>query len=186
VDEIDAAEPSRTGWSAVDGSDVTIRVSGSGVDMARDAILHSEHTTPAGVIRRLTEVVRLDGDLRGYVLYQPTQVLHAAENRLVITGANVFSGTVAGSEPITMRSDLSRFDVDLATGEETGRVHLTGEDDAVPGPWYECDLAVVGSGQTRDGNPTFDYHGVCTRHGRRFRSSLERKEQSSCEHNQCE
>ena len=144
----------------------TIPVSGSGMDLASDAIVHSEESTPAGTIKRLTEFVRLTGDLSGYVLYQATQQFDFVNNKLLVTGTNFFSGTIAGSDPVILRSDESRFEVDLATGAETGRVHLTRSNDAPDkGSWYECDLAVVGTGLTFEGNPTFDYSGVCIRRG---------------------
>jgi hypothetical protein len=47
-----------------------------------------------------------------------------------------------------------------------GRVHFARSNDSPDkGRWYDCDLAVVGSGVTPEGNPTFDYRGECTRHG---------------------
>jgi hypothetical protein len=153
--------------AAVAGSEQqTIPVSGSGVDLASEAIVHSEESTPTGLIKRLTEIVRLEGDLSGYVLYQATQQFDFVANKLVVTGENVFSGTIAGSDPVILRSDESRFEVDLATGEEVGNVHLTRSNDAPDkGSWYDCDLAVVGTGMTPEGNPTFDYSGECTRRG---------------------
>ena len=156
-----------TSAAASAGSEKTVAVSGSGVDIASEAIIHSEETTSTGMIRTLTEIVELTGDVQGKVLYQATQEFDFAANTLVVTGANVFSGTIAGSDPVILRSDESRFEVNLATGEETGNVHLTrSNDDPDKGSWYECDLVVVGTGQTREGNPTFDYSGTCTRKGR--------------------
>jgi hypothetical protein len=152
---------------AVASGDETTRVSGSGVDLASEAIIHSEEDTASGKIRRLTEIVRLTGDLSGYVLYQPTQEFDFVKNTLVVTGTNFFSGTIAGSDPVVLRSDESRFEVDLATGEETGKVRLTRSNDSSDkGLWYDCDLAVVGTGLTAEGNPTFNYSGECTRRGR--------------------
>jgi hypothetical protein len=156
-----------TSSAAIAGSEKTVAVSGSGVDIASEAVIHSERTTPTGMIRTLTEIVELTGDVHGKVLYQATQEFDFAANTLVVTGANVFSGTIAGSDPVVLRSDESRFEVNLATGEETGAVHLTRSNDAPDkGSWYECDLVVVGTGQTPEGNPTFDYSGTCTRKGR--------------------
>jgi hypothetical protein len=64
-------------------------------------------------------------------------------------------------------SDESRCEVDLATGEEAGNVHLTRSNDTSDkGRWYECNRAVVGTGLTPEGNPTFDYGSSCTRRGR--------------------
>lgn len=155
-----------TSATVAQGGPRMISVSGSGVDLASDAIVHSEEGTPTGVIKRLTEIVRLTGDINGYVLYQATQEFDFVGNTLVVTGENVFSGTVAGSDPLILRSDESRFEVNLATGEETGNVHLTRSNDAPhKGSWYECDLSVVGTGATSEGNPTFDYSGVCTPRG---------------------
>lgn len=143
-----------------------ISVSGSGVDLASDAIVHSEQNAPTGLVKRLTEMVRLEGDLNGYVLYQATQQFDDVNKRLIVTGENVFSGTIRGSEPLILRSDESRFEVNLVTGEETGNVHLTRSNDAPDkGSWYECALDVVGTGVTPEGNPTFDYSGECTRRG---------------------
>ena len=152
---------------AVAGWHETVSVSGSGMDIASEAITHSEETTATGMIRTLTEIVELEGDLHGKVLYQARQEFDFVANTLVITGENVFSGTIAGSEPLLLRSDESRFEVDLATGEETGTVHFTRSNDAPDkSSWYECDLVVVGTGQTPEGNPTFDYSGTCARRGR--------------------
>jgi hypothetical protein len=111
-----------------------VSVSGGGVDLASGAIVHSEETTPTGVVKRLTEVVRLDGDLSGYVLYQPIQVFDTDRRKLVVTGENVFSGTIAGSDPVILRSNESRFEVDLTTG-----VQLDGTISAYAGglPLYE-------------------------------------------------
>jgi hypothetical protein len=136
-----------------------VSVSGGGVDLAGGAIVHSEETTPTGVVKRLTGVVRLDGDLTGYVLYQPTQVFDTERRTLVVTGENVFSGTIAGSDPVVLRSDESRFEVDLTTGTETGTVHLVGGADDDTCVWYECELVVVGTGHTAEGDPTFNYSG---------------------------
>jgi hypothetical protein len=145
----------------------TMSVSGSGVDLASEAVVHSEQSTPTGKTRIVTEMVRLSGDLSGYVLYQATQAFDFGSNTLVVTGENVFSGTIAGSDPVILRSDQSRFEVDLSTGAELGSVHMTRSKDAPhKGSWYECDLVVVGTGQTAEGNPTFDYSGTCTRKGR--------------------
>ena len=141
----------------------TISVSGSGTDLANSAIIHSEESTTTGVIKRVTEIISLTGDLNGYVLYQPTQTFDYTNNTLVVTGTQFFSGTIAGSDPVILYDDQFRFDVNLATGEETGEVHLRRSNDAPDnGHWYECDLVVVGTGLTTDGNPTFDYSGSCT------------------------
>src|SRR6185369_5881556 len=41
---------------------------------------------------------------------------------LVNTGNQVYSGTIAGSAPVMLHDDRFRFQVNLATGEEHGRV----------------------------------------------------------------
>lgn len=144
----------------------SIPVSGSGVDLTSGAILHSEQSTPTGTVKRVTEMVRLEGDLHGYVLYQAIQAFDFVANRLVVSGENVFSGTIGGAGPVILRSDESRFEVDLATGEEVGKVRLSrSKDSPDEGSWYECELTVVGTGKTPEGDPTFAYSGVCTRRG---------------------
>jgi hypothetical protein len=154
--------------AAASGTDhETIEVSGSGVHFFSDAVVHSQEPTPTGMIQRSTETIRLEGDLDGYVLYHPTSVFDFGANTLVNTGTQFFSGTIAGSEPVVLHDDEFRFEVDLATGATTGEVHLSRSKDAAgEGGWYECDLAVVGTGLTPDGDSTFEYSGHCTRRGR--------------------
>ena len=145
----------------------TLPVSGSGVHFSSDAIVHSQEPTATGMIQRSTETIELDGDLSGYVLYHPTSVFDFVNNTLVNTGTQFFSGTIAGSGPVVLHDDDFRFEVDLATGATTGEVHLSRSNDAPDkGRWYECDLVVVGTGLTTEGNPTFDYTGECIRRGR--------------------
>jgi hypothetical protein len=152
--------------SAVANRQETFPVSGSAVLFASEAIVHSQESTPTGMIQKATEIVRLSGDLSGYGLYQTTRTFDFVNSSLVITGENLFSGTIAGSDPVILRSDESRFEVDLATGEEVGHVHLTRSNDAPDkGSWYECDLVIVGTGRTPEGNLTSDYSGECVRRG---------------------
>jgi hypothetical protein len=80
------------------GEQETVSVSGGGVDRAREAIVHWEKGTPNGMIRRVTAIVKLTGDVSGYVLYQPMQEFDCVNNQLVVTGANFSSGTIEGSE----------------------------------------------------------------------------------------
>jgi hypothetical protein len=156
-----------TSSSAVAVRQETIPVSGSAVDFASEAIIHSQESTPTGIIQKATEIVQLSGDLSGYGLYQTTREFDFVNSSLVITGENLFSGTITGSDPVILRSVESRFEVDLATGEEVGHVHLTRSNDAPnKGSWYECDLVIVGTGQTPEGNFTSDYSGQCLRLGR--------------------
>ena len=51
-----------------------------------------------------------------------------------------------------IRDSRFRFDVNLATGAETGSVYLS---DHIVGPHVTCELKVTGTGKTADGNPTF-------------------------------
>ena len=61
-----------------------------------------------------------------------------------------------------IHDDGFRFDVNLVTGEETGRVFLFNH---IAGPKVRCALEVVGTGLNAEGNPTFDYSGTCTFRG---------------------
>ena len=140
----------------------TINVSGSGVDYLDTAIVHSQESTPTGMIQRSTESVDLHGDLEGRVLYHVTSVFDFVHGTLVNTGEQVFSGTVAGSAPALIHDDQFRFEVNLATGEERGQVYLL---DSLAGPKVRCTLEVVGTGLNAAGNPTFDYKGACVFRG---------------------
>jgi hypothetical protein len=155
-------EPSELRGDAV----ATIAVAGSGEDQLSTAVVHAQETTPTGKIQKSTEVVVLSGDLKGFVLYHVTSVFDFAAGTLVNTGDQVFSGTVVGSAPVMIHDDQFRFRVNLATGEESGKVYLF---DHVAGPKVRCQLVVVGTGLTAEGNPTFDYHGTCTFRGPRNR-----------------
>lgn len=141
----------------------TIKVSGSGYDALNTAIVHSKVSTPTGMIQRSTETVELHGDLEGRVLYHVTSVFDFVNGTLVNTGEQVYSGTVAGSEPVMIHDDQFRFEVNLVTGAEAGKVYLLNH---IAGPKVRCTLNIVGTGLTSDGNPTFDYTGTCTFRGR--------------------
>jgi len=140
-----------------------VQVAGSGVDLLKGAIVHSKETTPTGMIQRSTETVELYGDMRGRVLYHVTSVFNFVEGTLVNTGNQVYSGTIAGSEPVMIHDDQFRFSVNLNTGAETGAVFLI---DHIAGPKVRCTLQVVGTGPNSDGNPTFHYTGECVFRGR--------------------
>jgi hypothetical protein len=142
----------------------TVKVAGSGVDDLANAIVHWKKPTPTGVIQQSTEIVELYGDLRGRVLYHVTTVIDFANSTLVNTGDQVYSGTIAGSAPVMIHDDQFRFDVNLATGKETGQVFLFNH---IAGAKVRCKLDVVGTGVNADGNPTFDYTGECTFRGER-------------------
>jgi hypothetical protein len=109
---------------------------------------------------------RIAGDLKGFVRYHVTSVFDFVARTLVNAGDQVYSGTIAGSAPVMIHDDQFRFEVNLATGEESGRVYLF---DHIAGPKARCELAVVGTGLSTEGNPTFDYRGTCTFRGRRTR-----------------
>lgn len=145
----------------------TVAVAGSGVDHLKTAIVHSEQSTPTGKILRSTEIVELNGDLKGYVLYHVTTVIDFAANTLVNTGDQVYSGTIAGSAPVMIHDDQFRFQVNLVTGEESGQVYLFNH---IAGPKVRCRLEGVGTGLTPEGNPKFDYRGTCTFRGVRTTS----------------
>ena len=81
-----AAKPDRGAY--------TIHVAGSGMDWLTTAIVHSKKTTPTGLVQQSTEIVDLDGDLKGRVLYHVTSVFDFAHGTLVNTGDQVYSGTV--------------------------------------------------------------------------------------------
>jgi hypothetical protein len=144
--------------------DVLVAVAGSGVDHLKTAVVHSEEHTPTGKISRSTEIVELNGDLKGYVLYHVTSVVDFAAGTLVNTGDQVYSGTIAGSAPVMIHDDQFRFQVNFATGEESGQVYLF---EHIAGPKVRCQLDVVGTGPNAEGNPTFTYRGTCTFRGQR-------------------
>ncbi|HET7694149.1 MAG TPA: hypothetical protein VFK57_00425 [Vicinamibacterales bacterium] len=144
-------------------SSATIDVTGTGVDLLNGAIVHAEQATANGKIQRSTETVELSGDLRGRVLYHVTSVFDFVNGTLVNTGEQVYSGTIAGSEPVLIHDDQFRFEVDLKTGSEFGRVFLFNH---LAGPKVRCALDVTGTGVNADGNPTFVYRGTCTFRGR--------------------
>jgi hypothetical protein len=136
----------------------TIKVSGTGTDLLNGALIHSKKPTATGVIQRGTEIVELSGDLSGKILYHVTTVIDNQKGTLVNTGDQVFSGTIAGSEPVMIHDSRFRFQVDLGTGAESGSVYLF---DHIAGPQVRCELKVTGTGKTADGNPTFSYTGTC-------------------------
>jgi hypothetical protein len=143
---------------------VTVPVAGSGVDHLDTAVVHSQEPTPTGKVVKSTEVVELNGDLKGFVLYHVTSVFDFVGGTLVNTGDQVFSGTIAGSPPVLIHDDRFRFQVNLLSGEESGQVYLF---NPIAGPKARCQLDVVGTGLTPEGNPTFDYRGTCTIRGPR-------------------
>ena len=151
-----ASVPAATGIQSE--SETVQPVSGSGVHFLTTAIVHSSTPTATGLIQRSTETVELTGDLRGRILYHPTSVIDFLANTLVNTGHQVFSGTVLGSEPVMLHDDTFRFDIDLRTGTGIGAVHLV---DRIDGPKVRCDLTIVSTGITADGNVAAEYTGEC-------------------------
>ena len=135
-----------------------IAVAGSGIDHLTTAVIHSLRGKPHGTIQQSTEIVDLAGDLVGRVLYHVTTVVDSLNGTLVNTGDQVYSGTIAGSAPVLIHDNRFRFDVNLKTGRETGRVYLL---DHIAGPRVQCTLDVVGTGLNPEGNPTFTYTGRC-------------------------
>lgn len=140
-----------------------VPVAGSGVDFLNTAIVHSKEMTATGMIQKSTETVELTGDLTGRVLYHVTSVFDFAAGTLVNSGDQVYSGTVAGSEPVLIHDDQFRFTVNLNTGEESGEVFLLNR---LAGPRVRCTLNVVGTGVNAEQNPTFTYTGECVFRGR--------------------
>ena len=143
---------------AVGTSQRTIQVTGHGVDRMDGALVHSEQKTPAGLTRISTAVVELEGDLHGRVLYQVTTRIDSAHGKLTNTGRQVYSGTIAGSEPVMLYDDRFVFEANLATGSEHGQVHLVRH---LGGPAARCELEVSGTGKDGNGNPMFTYAGNC-------------------------
>ncbi len=137
----------------------SVEVTGTGTDLSNGAIVHSRQETAHGEIRRSTEIIELRGDLTGKVLYHVTSTYDSAKEILLNTGEQVFSGTIAGSDPVMIRDSRFRFEVNLKTGEDSGDVYLL---DPLAGPRITCTLHVVGTGKDADGNPLFRYTGHCT------------------------
>jgi hypothetical protein len=140
------------------GTNRTIQVSGTGTDLLNGAVVHSKKPTPTGTMQKGTEIVELNGDLSGKILYHVTTVIDNQKATLTNTGDQVFSGTIAGSEPVMIHDSRFRFEVNLATGAESGSVYLV---DRIAGPLVKCKLKVTGTGKSADGNPAFRYAGNC-------------------------
>jgi hypothetical protein len=136
----------------------SVQVTGNGTDLVNGAIIHSKRETPTGSIQKSTETVELKGDLLGRVLYHVTSTFDLANDTLVNTGDQVFSGTIVGSEPVLIHDAKFNFHVNLKTGADSGSVYLT---DHIAGPRVQCTLHVVGTGKDADANPTFSYTGQC-------------------------
>ena len=140
-------------------------VTGTGVHYFTTAVVHGQEPTQTGFVQRSSDIIQLDGDVRGYILYHPTSVFDFADSTLVNTGRQVFSGTVVGSAPVVLYDDTFRFESDLATGATTGEVHLRQSGDATVEPWFECDLDVAGTGLSPEGDGLVEYTGTCVARG---------------------
>jgi hypothetical protein len=149
-----AADASGNGASKVR----SIQVNGTGTDLLNGAIVHSKKQTSNGMIQQSTETVELKGDLTGRILYHVTSTVDFANDTLVNTGDQVFSGTIGGSDPVMIHDGRFSFHADLKTGADTGSVYLV---DHIAGPKVRCTLQVVGTGKDADANPTFSYAGHC-------------------------
>jgi hypothetical protein len=73
-------------------------------------------------------------------------------------GLQVFSGTALGSKPVLIYDDEFRFDVNLAPGATTGSVFFT---ERIAGPRIKCELEIVGTGFTPEGDGLANYSGRC-------------------------
>ena len=136
-----------------------VSVTGTGVHLFSTAMVHSQTPTETGFIQRSTDIVELEGDLKGRVLYHPVSVFDFAAGTLVNTGNQVFSGTVLGSEPVVIHDDSFRFDVNLFTGDVVGKVFLN---DPIAGPRIRCRLTLTSTGEkTEADDPVVAYTGVC-------------------------
>jgi hypothetical protein len=135
-----------------------VQVSGTAIHYFTNVIEHSERPTKNGVVKRTTETIDLDGDLVGRVLYQPRSRINYNAGTLVNTGRQVFSGTVLGSKPVLLFDDEFRFDVDFFNGTTVGKVFLN---DRIAGPRINCELDIIGTGVTAEGNGLASYSGRC-------------------------
>lgn len=141
------------------GAPLWVDVSGTGVHKFSTAVIHSVVETEVGFIQRSTDIVELDGDLNGRILYHPESVFDFSIGTLVNTGDQVFSGTVLGLGPVMLHDDQYRFEVNLASGETIGQVFL---DRRITGPNIRCQLDIVGAGVAdENGDALFDYTGSC-------------------------
>jgi hypothetical protein len=93
------------------------------------------------------------------VLYHVTSTVDVTKVILINSGDQVYSGTIAGFKPVMIHDSRFHFEVNLATGEDTGSVYLF---DHIAGPEVRCTLSVVGAGKNADGSPTFNCTGECT------------------------
>jgi hypothetical protein len=141
-----------------------VQVRGTGTDFLNGELVHLKSATPTGELRKSTGIAELRGDLIGRILYHLTAELDYTKGTLVKTGDQVFSGTIAGSEPVLIHDSKFRTEINLTTGAESGSVYLF---DHITGPSVQCELRITGTGVNADGNRTFSYEGTCTFAGTR-------------------
>ncbi len=140
-------------------SDNWVEVSGNGVHRFSSAVIHSVVETDVGFEQRSTEIVELNGDLNGLILYHPISRFNFVEGTLTNSGDQVFSGSILDLGPVLLHDEKYRFDVNLDTGHTTGKVFL---DNRLTGPDVRCQLDVVGDGQMDEmGDALFEYTGFC-------------------------
>lgn len=145
-----------------------VEVSGVGTHLFTTAVVHSTQPKENGFIQRSTDIVELDGDLIGRVLYHVTSDFDFAAGTLVNTGNQVFSGTVLGSAPVLLHDDEFRVEVDLVGQTTYGQMFLV---DHLDGPRIRCELEIFGDGETTpNGDAVVDYTGRC-----RVRAPLNRE-----------
>ena len=102
----------------------SVQVAGSGTDLLNGAIIHSKRETPTGTIQKSKATVELKGDLIERVLYHVTSTFNSASNILVNTGDQVFSGTIAGSEPVMIQD--GRFSFHSLAGRQRSQSDRSG------------------------------------------------------------
>jgi hypothetical protein len=132
------------------------QVVGSGGHFLTTVIVHSSEPTETGMIQRSTETIDLTGDLTGRILYQPTSVIDFTNGTLTNTGHQVFSGTVLGPGPALRRRVPFRREPG-----DGGRRWQGLSDRQHRWPKIRCELDIVVTGRTAEGNVTADYKGSC-------------------------
>lgn len=143
---------------------IEIPVSGTGVHRFSEVVEHSRTETDTGLLIRSTEIIDLEGDLHGQILYHPVTEIDFANQTLVNTGHQVFSGTIAGEGPVLLYDDEFRFDVDLAMGRVRGEVFL---ERTLAGRRMRCELEVTGPVAPPGQDSQFSYQGTCWGRGLR-------------------
>jgi hypothetical protein len=147
------------------GQPQVIPVAGNAVLLSDTMVVHSSEPTASGLIERSTSVVKLTGDVSGLVLFHATTEIDFFTSTLVNTGTQLFSGTIAGSDPVILHDDQFVFVVNLATGDIFGDAPFDRSKDAPHRSyWYECNLYIVGV-STPNADDVSEYSGECIRRG---------------------